>query len=92
MLYCEMGVRNMKSRYSRWAGVGAVAVIAGVLMPGLDAVAQDAKKATPKTASVCKGLDEKLCKGRTAECAWIVPRKGKQKAYCRLKPASRSKS
>ena len=60
--------------------------------PGVGATAQDAKKAAPKTASVCKGLEEKLCKGKTAECAWIVPKKGKQKAYCRLKPISKAKS
>jgi hypothetical protein len=87
-----MGVRNMKSSCSRSTVIAAAVVIAAVLWPGLGAIAQEAKKAAPKTASACKGLDEKLCKGRTAECAWIVPKKGKQKAYCRLKPASRAKS
>ena len=82
----------MKNMGSRWAGLGAAALVAAFLMPGVGATAQDAKKAAPKTASVCKGLEEKLCKGKTAECAWIVPKKGKQKAYCRLKPISKAKS
>lgn len=56
--------------------------------------AQDAKKAakTPAApASVCKGLDETACKGKAAECSWIVPKKGKQKPYCRAKPKSAAK-
>jgi hypothetical protein len=82
----------MKSKGSRWVGLGAAAAMAVLMMPGVDATAQDAKKAAPKAASACKGLDEKACKGRTADCAWIVPKKGKQKPYCRLKPATKTKS
>jgi hypothetical protein len=65
-------------------------MFAAFLVLGFDAAAQDTKK-TPatKAASPCKGLDEKACKGKAAECTWIVPKKGKQKPYCRLKPGSK---
>lgn len=80
----------MKSNGGRWAGLSAAAVVSVLLTLGVDAAAQDTKKASPaKAASPCKGLDEKSCKGKTAECAWIAPKKGKQKAYCRLKPATK---
>lgn len=82
----------MKINGARGAGLSAAAVFAALLMLGFDAAAQDAKKTPPpKAPSPCKGLDEKACKGKTAECSWIVPKKGKQKPYCRLKPASRAK-
>jgi hypothetical protein len=81
----------MKMGCSRWAGLNAAAVVAAFLALGFDALAQDVKKTAPKAASPCKGLDEKACKGRTAECSWIVPSKGKQRPYCRLKPASKKK-
>jgi hypothetical protein len=82
----------MKTNGGRWAGLSAAAVLAALLMLGFDAAAQDAKKTPPpKAPSPCKGLDEKACKGKAAECSWIVPKKGKQKPYCRLKPASRTK-
>ena len=72
-------------------GLGAAAVFTALLMPGFDATAQDAKKAAPRAASPCRGLDEKACKGKTADCAWVVPSKGKQRPYCRLKPAGKKK-
>lgn len=66
-------------------GLGAAAA-AALLMFGVDASAQT-KKASP-----CRGLDEKSCKAKTAECAWVVPKKGKQRPYCRLRPARKAKS
>ena len=82
----------MKIDGGRGTGLSAAAVLATLLMLGFDAAAQDAKKTPPQKApSPCKGLDEKACKGKSAECAWIVPKKGKQRPYCRLKPASRTK-
>jgi hypothetical protein len=82
----------MKIKGGRGTGLSAAAVLAVLLMLGFDAAAQDAKKTPPpKAPSPCKGLDEKACKGKSAECAWIVPKKGKQRPYCRLKPASRTK-
>jgi hypothetical protein len=68
-----------------WTGVSAAAVVAAMLALGLDAAAQDKKAPAAKTASPCKGLDEKACKAKTAECRWVVPKKGKQRPYCRLK-------
>jgi hypothetical protein len=60
--------------------VGAAAAVAILLVFGLDAAAQTAKKASP-----CKGLDEKACKAKATECRWVAPKKGKQRPYCRLK-------
>jgi hypothetical protein len=79
----------MKINGGSWIGLGAAAVFAALLALGFDASAQDTKKAVPKASSPCKGLDEKACKGKTAECAWVVPSKGKQRPYCRLKPAGK---
>jgi hypothetical protein len=47
------------------------------------------KAKAAKPASACKGLEEAACKGKTAECAWIAPKTGKQKPYCRAKPAKK---
>jgi hypothetical protein len=33
----------------------------------------------------CRGLDETECKARLADCMWIVPAKGSQSPYCRLR-------
>ena len=82
----------MKINGGSWVGLSAAAVFAALLALGFDASAQDAKKTAPKAASPCKGLDEKACKGRTTECAWVVPSKGKQRPYCRLKPAGKKKA
>ncbi len=59
---------------------------AAMLLLGISAYAQDAKKPAPapKATSPCKGLDETACKAK-AECQWITPKKGKQKPYCKLK-------
>ena len=61
---------------------------AAVLLFGVAVHAQTTdttkKKAAPKTASACKGLDEANCKSRDT-CGWIVPKTGKQKPYCRTK-------
>jgi hypothetical protein len=81
----------MKINGGRGARLSAAAVLAALLMLGFDAAAQDAKKTPPKAPSPCKGLDEKACKGKSTECTWIVPKKGEQRPYCRLKPASRTK-
>jgi hypothetical protein len=67
-------------------GFCAVAAVAALLVFGLDAEAQSTRKASP-----CKGLDEKACKAKAAECAWVVPKKGKQRPYCRLKPARKAR-
>jgi hypothetical protein len=71
-------------------GLSAAAVFTALLVLGFDASAQDARKTPPAKTSPCKGLDEKACKGKTADCTWVVPKKGKQKAYCRLKPGKKS--
>ena len=74
-------------------GMGAVAAVGVVLTFGLNASAQEAGKKAPaaasKPASACKGLAEAACKAKTAECGWIVPKTGKQKPYCRAKPAKK---
>jgi hypothetical protein len=67
-------------------GLGAVAAVAVLLTFG------DAEAQTGKKASMCKGLDEKGCRAKTAECSWITPKKGKQRPYCRLRPGRKSKS
>ena len=67
-------------------GFGAAAVVGALLMFGVGAEAQT-KKASP-----CRGLDEKMCKAKTAECTWVVPKKGTQRPYCRLRPARKTKS
>jgi hypothetical protein len=75
-------------------GLGAAAAVAVLisLSVGFEASAQEAKKQpAPKVASVCKGLEEKACKGKTGECLWIAPKKGKQKPYCRVKAATSKK-
>jgi len=74
--------------------LGAAAAVGALLLVGLGASAQDAKKAPTAAAtpaSACKGLNETACKGKAAECSWIVPKKGKQKPYCRAKPKSAAK-
>ena len=48
-------------------GLGAAAAVGALLVFGFDAAAQSTKKA-PTTASACKGLDEKACKAKAAEC------------------------
>jgi hypothetical protein len=81
----------MKIANCHVAGLSAVAA-AALFFLGFDASAQDTKKAAPKAASACKGLEEKACRGKSTECLWIVPSKGKQKAYCRLRGASKKKA
>jgi hypothetical protein len=73
-------------------GLSALAVVATLFFQGFDASAQDTKKAAPKAATACKGLDEKACKGKTTDCLWIAPKTGKQKPYCRMKAASKKKT
>jgi hypothetical protein len=76
-------------------GLGTIAAVAVLLSLslGYDATAQEAKKQpASKVASACKGLEEKACKGKTGECLWIAPKKGKQKPYCRLKTATKKKT
>jgi hypothetical protein len=82
----------MKINGGSWVGLSAAAVFAALLALGFDASAQDGKKTAPKASSPCKGLDEKACKGKAAECAWVVPSKGRQRPYCRLKPAGKKKA
>jgi hypothetical protein len=79
----------------RILGVALAAVL--LLTFGYDAFAQETKT-TPKPAaktatkppSPCKGLNETACKPKT-ECQWIVPKKGKQKPYCKLKTTPKKK-
>jgi len=80
--FCEREENFVRMDATLFKGaLGAAAVVAALLVFGFDAAAQGAKKASP-----CKGLDEKACKAKAAECRWIVPSKGKQKPYCRLAP------
>lgn len=85
----------LKNGWALLKGLGAAAAVGALLMLGVSASAQDAKKAAPKAAatpaSACKGLDDTACKSKSAECSWIVPKKGKQKPYCRAKPKSAAK-
>jgi hypothetical protein len=81
----------MQTKGRHLMGLSA-AVVTALFFLGFDASAQDTKKAPTKTASACKGLDEKACKGKAAECLWISPKTGKQKAYCRMKTASKKKT
>ncbi len=71
----------------------AASTAAVVLLLGVAVHAQTTeptkKKAAPKVASVCKGLDETACKAKGDECLWIVPKTGKQKPYCRKKAAAK---
>jgi hypothetical protein len=62
-----------------------VAAVAVLLVFG------DASAQTSKKASVCKGLDEKGCRAKAAECGWITPKKGKQRPYCRLRTVRKAK-
>jgi hypothetical protein len=87
LLRSRLGVRFMQTK-GHMVGLSAVAAVAAIVLLGFDASAQDAKK-TPRAPSACKGLDEKACKGKAADCRWIVPSKGKQKPYCRLGAAKK---
>jgi len=98
MIRLVLKLGEMPMKLSNWflKGLGAVAAVGLFLTFGLDASAQDTMKKTPapkakaaKPASACKGLEEAACKGKTAECAWIAPKTGKQKPYCRAKPAKK---
>ena len=81
----------MSNRSTLLKGLGAIAAMGLLVTLGLDASAQEAGKKAPaaKAASACKGLAEAACKADTAQCTWVAPKKGKQKAYCRLKPAKK---
>jgi hypothetical protein len=70
---------------TRAMGAGAAIAVAALLVLGLDATAQGTKK-----PSACKGLDEKACTAKAAECAWV--RAKKVKPYCRTKPATKKKT
>lgn len=75
----------MSTKGRLWAGMSAAATIVALLSLGFDASAQDIKKKPAGAVSACKGLDERACKSKASDCLWIVPKKGKQKPYCRLK-------
>ena len=74
--------------------LGAMAAAGLLVTFGLDASAQDAMKKAPakaaKPASACKGLEDTACKAKAADCTWVVPKAGKQKPYCRAKPAKKT--
>ena len=67
------------------AGLAATVAVGLLFSFGLN-VPADAQA----TASTCKGLDAAACKAK-ANCAWIAPKKGKQKPYCRAKAAKKKK-
>jgi len=77
----------MKASGGLLKGLGAAAAVGALLLFGLDAAAQSTKAPSP-----CKGLDQKSCGVKTAECTWVVPKKGKQRPYCRLRPGRKAKS
>lgn len=84
----------MKRCSSLLRGMGAVAGVSLLLTLGLGASAQEAMKKTPaakaaKVPSACKGLEEAACKAKATGCAWIAPKSGKQKPYCRSTPAKK---
>jgi hypothetical protein len=70
---------------SSLSAIAALAAALGLVLPfGGEAPAQAAS-----AASTCKGLAESACKAQTASCTWVAPKKGKQKPYCRAKPAKK---
>jgi hypothetical protein len=69
---------------SSCATLVAAATIGVVLSLGADAPARAASAATG-----CKGQAEAACKAQGATCTWVAPKKGKQKPYCRAKPAKK---
>jgi len=75
----------MKRISGPWMGLSAAAAVAAIVMFSFDAAAQDKKAPAAKPPSACKGLDEKACKAKAAECRWVIPKKGKQRPYCRRK-------
>ena len=74
---------GMKVRSGFLMGAGAAAVV-GLLTLGLDTPAEAQAK-----ASACKGLDAAACKAKASACSWVVPKKGKQKPYCRTRTAKK---
>lgn len=81
----------MKRCSSLMKGVSAVAAAGLLLTLALGASAQDAVKKAPaaKAPSACKGLEEAACRAKATGCAWIAPKSGKQKPYCRSTPAKK---
>lgn len=82
----------MTVRNAYFKGLAAAAAAGLLLTFALGASAQDAaKKPAAKAAQVsaCKGLAEPACKANSGGCAWIAPKSGKQKPYCRAKPAKK---
>lgn len=90
------------SFFKKTLAVTAAAVLGGMI--GFGALAQDAKtapkvekKAVAKAPSVCKGLVEAGCKGKS-ECRWNSESKDKatgavkRKAYCSTKPKPKAKT
>jgi hypothetical protein len=76
----------MSMRSGLLKGIGAAAIGLPLLLFGFDASAQAQAK-----VSACKGLEAAACKAKTTECTWVVPKAGKQKPYCRSKPAKKKK-
>ena len=71
------------------AGLAATAVL---LMLGSVGSAQEAaKRPAAGATTACKGLPEAACKVQGAACAWISPKTGKQKPYCRAKAVKSKK-
>lgn len=66
------------------SAITAAAALGLVLSLGVDAPARAASAATG-----CKGQAEAACNAQGATCTWVAPKKGKQKPYCRAKPAKK---
>jgi hypothetical protein len=84
------GATFVRTTFLRASGATALALAVSAFAFGASAQDKKAPKAAPP-ASACKGLDDAACKGKSAECSWIAPKKGKQKPYCRAKPKSAAK-
>jgi hypothetical protein len=68
------------------------AAVAAVLIAFTGVSYAQEKKAAPASASACKGLSQSACAAKGSECQWIVPKKGKQKPYCRKKTVPKKKT
>jgi hypothetical protein len=74
-----------KGVFMKLLSLSAIAGAAAIVLSlGVDAPARAASAATG-----CKGQAEATCKAQGATCTWVAPKKGKQKPYCRAKPAKK---
>jgi hypothetical protein len=74
-------------------GISVATVALALMAYGASAQEKAAPAKKPAAAaSACKGLEEAACSGKSDECQWITPKKGKQKPYCKSKPKTAKKS